>query len=86
MWLEFRWWGVILHLNREVACWAAANRPEVEPYFNAIPEPWRSIVKGVIAVYKFAFGRSTGQNGLDVHLNWFGIVHWWGPNGASQPC
>jgi hypothetical protein len=50
------------------------------------PEPWRTIVRGAIAAYKWAFGNSTGTDGLDLHFNWFGFIHWWGPTGASQPC
>jgi hypothetical protein len=86
MWLEFRWWGVIVHLNREAACWIAQSHPERERLLESIPEPWRTIVRGAIAAYKWAFGNSTGTDGLDLHFNWFGFIHWWGPTGASQPC
>jgi hypothetical protein len=86
MWLEFRVWGVIAHLNRDAACWAAAGRPELEQLLNAIPAPWGTIVRGAIAVHKWIIGQRTGVDGLDIHFNWFGFAHWFGPNGASQPC
>jgi hypothetical protein len=86
MGLEFRWWGVILHLNRDAACWAAANHPEMENLLNSIPEPWRTIVRGAIAVYKWLIGSLAGTEGVDIHFNWFGFVHWIGGRGEPQPC
>lgn len=86
MGLEFRPWGVIVHLNREAGCWAAQSRPELEQLLNAIPEPYGTFVRGAIAVHKWAFARSMGEGGLDLHFNWFGFLHWFGPNGTPQPC
>lgn len=80
--LEFRWWGIIVHLNRTAACWAAQSHPQFEQLLNSIPEPWQTFVRAAIAAYKWVMG----TDGLDMHFNWFGFVHWLGPNGASQPC
>ena len=54
MGIEFKIWGVIVHLNREAGCWAAQSRPELEQLLNAIPEPWGTIVRGAIAVHKLS--------------------------------
>ena len=86
MGLEWRIWGVIVHLNREAACWAAKSHPEFERLLEAIPEPWRTIVRGVIFVHKWIMGQVTGTDGLDLHFNWFGFLHWMGPRGTVQPC
>ncbi|MFE1839624.1 hypothetical protein [Streptomyces sviceus] len=84
--LEFRWWGFIAHLNREVGCWVAASHPEAEKYLDAIPEPWRTFVKVAIAVHKWGFNQRMGADGLDMHFNWGGFCHWIGPIGNLQRC
>ena len=84
--LEFRGWGFIAHLNQDAGCWAAASRPELEKLLEAIPEPWRTFVKGAIAFHKWIFNQRMGTEGLDLHFNWFGFCHWVGPRGGLQPC
>jgi hypothetical protein len=83
---SFYWWGFILHLNHDAACWAAGSHPEFEQYLNRLSEPWRTIVVAAIAAYKWAIGANTGTDGVDIHFNWFGFPHWIGARGGLQPC
>jgi hypothetical protein len=85
MWLEFRWWGVIVHLTREAACLAITGSPNFEQPLNEVPEPWRTFIRAAIAAYSWTIGDRIGVDGVDIHLNWFGFVHWIGPSGAPQP-
>jgi len=86
MGIEFRWWGFILHLDRKTACWAASSHPEYERYLDNIPQPWQTFVRGGIAAYKWLMAVVMGSEGIDIHFNWFGFVHWIGTRGVLQPC
>jgi hypothetical protein len=88
MWFEFRWWGFILHLDRATGCWAAQARPELEKLITGnVGNVWLiQVILGAIALYKWWIGISLGTNGVQIHFNWFGVVHWIAPDGALRPC
>ena len=84
--LKFHWWGARLSLNREAGCWASKGHPEFEKLLDAIPEPWRTIVKVAIAAHKWLINQRMGSDGIYIDFNWAGFIHFMGPEGDLQPC
>lgn len=83
---EFRWWGVIVSLNREEACLVATGSPAGEAMLNAIPAPWGQLVLLAVKVHKAWINANTGTDGTDLHFNWGGFLHYVGARGDPQPC
>ncbi|WP_157520733.1 hypothetical protein [Herbidospora daliensis] len=83
---ELRWWGVILHLDQNEACLLAKGRPEGELALNAIPPPYGQLVIGAIALHKAIIRNNIGAQGIDIHISWAGVAHWFGRIGAPQAC
>jgi hypothetical protein len=81
-----RWWGVIVSLNREEGCFAATGSPAGEALLNAIPPPWGQIVLLAVKVHKFWIGANMGTEGIDLHFNWGGFLHYVGRRGDPQAC
>jgi hypothetical protein len=84
--LEIRLFGPVLHLNRQEGCWASVGQPELQRLLSGIPEPWRSIVLLAIQIHKLIIGSNVGADGIDIHFNWAGFAHWFGPIGPRQAC
>ena len=78
---EFHWWGARLSLNREAGCWASISHPEFEKLLDAIPEPWRTIVKVAIGAHKWLINKRMGSEGIYIDFNWAGFIHFMGPVG-----
>jgi hypothetical protein len=62
------------------------SHPEFEKLLDAIPEPWRTIVKGAIAAHKWLISKRMGSEGIYIDFNWGGFIHFMGPEGNLQPC
>lgn len=84
--LKFHWWGARLSLNREAGCWASMSHPEFEKLLDAIPEPWRTIVKVAIGAHKWLINKRMGSEGIYIDFNWAGFIHFMGPVGDLQSC
>lgn len=84
--VEPRYWGLILHLNRDEGCAVARGSKEAETLLLAIPEPFGSLVRSGIALHKAVIGMNTGTEGIDIHFNWAGFAHWFGRIGSPQTC
>jgi hypothetical protein len=84
--VEARWWGIIVSLNRGEGCFAATGIPAAEVLLNAIPPPFGQIVLVAIKIHKAWIGANVGAEGVDLHFNWGGFLHWVGSRGALQPC
>lgn len=84
--LKFHWWGARLSLNRQAGCWASKGHPEFERLLDAIPEPWRTIVKVAITAHKWLINERMGSEGIYIDFNWAGFIHFMGPEGNPQPC
>lgn len=81
-----RWWGIIVSLNHEEGCFAATGVPGAEALFNAIPPPWGQIVLIAVRIHKAWIGANIGTDGVDLHFNWGGFLHYVGRRGEPQPC
>jgi hypothetical protein len=84
--LSTRWWGIIVSLNHEEGCFAATGSPAGEALLNAIPPPWGQIVLIVIKIHKAWIGANIGGDGVDLHFNWGGFLHYVGRRGDPEPC
>jgi hypothetical protein len=84
--LKFHWWGARLNLNREAGCWASMSHPEFERLLDAIPEPWRTVVRVAIAAHKWMINKRMGSEGIYIDFNWAGFIHFMGPEGNLKPC
>jgi hypothetical protein len=83
--VQTRWWGVIVSLNREEACFAATGIPAGEVLLNAIPI-WGPVIVIAVKFHKAWIGANTGTEGVDLHFNWAGFLHYVGRIGDYQPC
>ena len=81
-----RWWGIIVSLNREEGCLAATGSREGEALLNAIPPPWGQLVLLAVKIHKFWIGSNAGTDGIDLHFNWAGFLHYVGRRGDPAPC
>ena len=81
-----RWWGIIVSLNHEEGCFAATGSPAGEALLNAIPPPWGQIVLIAVKIHKAWIGANIGSDGVDLHFNWGGFLHYVGRRGDPQPC
>lgn len=85
--VEPRLWGVIVHLDREVGCWAATGLPQLElAIMAAVPSPFNVLVVAAIKLHKAWIGSRMGSNGVDLHISWAGFIHWVEPRGDLQAC
>jgi len=80
-----RWWGVVVSLNREEGCFAATGSPAGEALLNAIPV-WGSIIWGAVKLHKQWIGANTGTDGVDLHFNWAGFLHYVARRGDYEAC
>ena len=80
------WWGLIVELNREEGCFVATGSPAGEALLNAIPPPWGQLVLLAVKVHKAWIAANTGTDGVDLHFNWGGFLHYVGRRGDAQPC
>jgi|tagenome__1003787_1003787.scaffolds.fasta_scaffold18072195_1 hypothetical protein len=83
---ELRWWGAIVQLNHEEACFASTGSSTGEALLNAIPPPWGELVKLAVRLNKNWIRANVGTDGVDLHFNWAGFLHWVGRVGDAQPC
>lgn len=83
---ELRWWGAIVHLDREEGCFAVTGSPAGEALLNAIPQPWGALVSLAVKMHKAWIGSNAGTEGVDLHFNWGGFLHYVGRRGDPQPC
>ena len=87
MQLQFRWWGAIVSLNRDEGCFAASGLPEFGNFILlAIPPPWGEIVLAAVILHKSWIGGNMGTDGVDLHFNWGGTLHWVARRGNPQGC
>jgi len=84
--VKTRWWGVIVELNRDEACFAATGIDGYEYLMAAIPPPWNVIVVAAVKLHKIWIGRNVGTNGADMHFNWAGFLHNVKRRGPFQSC
>jgi hypothetical protein len=84
--IRTNWWGLIVELNREEGCFVATGSPAGEALLNAIPPPWGQLVLLAVKVHKAWIGANTGTEGVDLHFNWAGFLHYVGRRGDAQPC
>jgi hypothetical protein len=80
-----RWWGVVVSLDREEGCFAATGSPAGEALLNAIPV-WGPLVWGIVKLHKQWIAANTGTEGVDLHFNWGGFLHYVGRRGDYEPC
>jgi hypothetical protein len=81
-----RWWGIIASLNHEEVCGIATGSSADEVLLNAIPPPWGQIVLLSVKIHKAWIGANIGHDGVDLHFNWGGFLHYVGRRGDPQPC
>jgi hypothetical protein len=84
--VQVRWWGLIVSLDRSTGCAVAQGIPEAEALLNIIPPPWGQLVILGIRLQRALIASRMGAEGVDVHINWAGIVHWAEPRGPLQGC
>ena len=84
--VQVRWWGLIVSLDRSTGCAVAHGIPEAEALLNAIPPPWGQLVILGIRLQRALIASRMGAEGVDIHINWAGIVHWAEPRGPLQGC
>jgi len=85
--VEVRWWGVIVSLDREWGCFAATGIPALEELIKSVvPSPFGDAVVAAIRWHKGWIGRNVGTDGLDLHFNWAGFLHWVEPRGPREGC
>jgi hypothetical protein len=80
-----RWWGVIVTLNREEACFAATGSPAGEALLNTIPI-WGPIIWAAVKLHKLWIASNTGTDGVDLHFSWLGFLQYVGRRGHFEPC
>lgn len=81
-----RWWGIIIGLNTDEACFISAPRTVQEQLFNLIPPPWGQIAAATVIANKAWIRRNIGNEGTDLHLNWGGVIHWVARRGDPSSC
>lgn len=84
--VKTRWWGIIVELNRDEACFAATGIDGYDYLLLAIPPPWGEIVVVAVVAHKVWIGSNTGVDGADLHFNWAGFLHHVGRRGSFQKC
>lgn len=84
--VKTRWWGVIVELDRDEACFAATGIDGYDYITGAIAPPWGALVVAAILVHKAWIGGNTGANGVDLHFNWAGFLHHVAQRGPYQRC
>jgi hypothetical protein len=85
--IEFRWWGAVVSLDRSAGCFAAHGVPAAgDLVLLSIPPPWGPLVLIAVKAHKAWIASQMGANGVDLHLNWAGFVHWVGPRGGRLDC
>jgi hypothetical protein len=83
--VQTRWWGVIVSLNREEACFAATGSPVGEALLNSIPV-WGQLIWLAVKVHKTWIAANTGTDGIDLHFSWAFVLHYVGRRGDYQSC
>src|SRR2546429_1730505 len=83
---EFRWWGGIVHLDRQEGCFAATGVPEASLLFAAIPQPYGLAAAATVQLNKAWIGSRAGTEGVDLHFNWAGFMHWVETRCKPQAC
>jgi len=83
---EFKWWGLIVHLDRQEGCFAANGVPEAAALFALIPQPYGVAAAATVQLNKAWIGSRVGTEGVDLHFNWAGFMHWVEPRGEPQEC
>jgi hypothetical protein len=85
--VETRWWGVIVSLDRPGGCFAATGVPEAgDLLLLTIPAPWGQIVLLAVKLHKAWIGANMGTDGVDLHFNWGGFLHFVAGRGEPQSC
>jgi hypothetical protein len=85
--LEARLWGAILHLDRSEGCFAATGVPAAgDLLLLTIPWPYGPAALAAVKLHKAWIGSRLGSEGVDLHFNWGGFMHWVETRGFVQPC
>jgi hypothetical protein len=85
--IRFNWWGAVVSLEREAACFAATGYPALgNLIMSFIPPPWNFVTMAAVNLHKYWIGAQMGSQGVDLHFNWGGFIHWVEPRGPRQAC
>ncbi|MDL5159891.1 hypothetical protein [Actinomycetospora termitidis] len=83
--VEPRFWGLIVHLDQGEGCFAAQGVPAGELALGAIPV-WGPLILAAVKIHKAWIGANTGDQGVDLHFNWGGFLHFVGRRGNPFTC
>ena len=85
--VSVRWFGGVVSLDRPEACFAAHGIPAAGELIGAtVALPWSAFIVAAIALHKEWIASQMGQDGVDLHMNWAGFVHWVAPRGDLRAC
>jgi hypothetical protein len=84
--VQVRWWGLIVSLDRSTGCDIVQGLSEAEALLNAIPPPWKQLVILGLRLQRDLIASRMGAEGVELHINWAGIVHWAQPRGPLRAC
>jgi hypothetical protein len=85
--VSVQWWGAVIGLDRSEGCFAATGVPEAGALILAtVPQPYGAAVAAAVVIHKAWIGSQMGTEGVDLHLNWAGFVHWVQRRGDPMAC
>jgi hypothetical protein len=85
--VQFEWWGVRFLLDRSEGCFAATGVPELgDLLLLTIPPPYGPLALAAVKLHKKWIADNVGSEGVELHLNWAGFMHWVEPRGVREPC
>lgn len=83
--IRWEWWGARVFIDRDASCFLAADHPWGYAALMTIPPPWNVVAVAAVKAYKGFLAMQMGSEGVELHFNWSGTLHWIAPRGVPQP-
>ncbi|MFE5817960.1 hypothetical protein [Streptomyces sp. NPDC056479] len=74
--VQTRWWGLVVSLDRSEGDFAATGIPVAGELLVLTVPLYGPLILAAIEAHKQWIGSRLGTEGVDLHLNWAGFLHW----------